>query len=1253
VSNVGPAAKRFLEQRLLGRGAMGAVYLVQDRETGEQLALKKLQGMDAKSVLRLKREFRTLADVRHPNLVKLYELGHEDEVWFLTMEYVPGVDLTTHLGLGPARSSLTDEDSAFRTVRPRSADALARVTPTFHQLAAGVNALHHARVLHRDLKPSNVLVAGQRVVVLDFGLARRLDERAATVTEDGNVAGTPAYMAPEQVHGEALSEASDWYAFGTMLYETLTGLRPFDGSMYEILQRKLDTDPVPPIELDAGISPSLNALCMALLARDPSARPNGAEVLARLESGGRHQPRPSLEPFTTLVTDHQTTAAAASESALYGREQQLGTLHAAQQRAAAGRTTLVHVRGVSGAGKSALVEEFLKQLERDVSGPSGTRTLVLRSRCYEREAMPFKALDGVMDSLSRHFLSLDDIEVSHLMPSDVAALAKLFPVLERVRAVQQLLVSRSIDDAVNSRQRAELALRDLFARLSARSTLVIWIDDLQWGDLDSAAVLKSWLQRTSDRPILVLFSYRADELETSECLRAIFGDAAPLEAEVEVVDVPPLAAKDVSAICRERLRELSADDPLIQRIVQEAQGSPFLAAQLASLARAKRARGSRDLECSISGLISETTALLTPEARTLLAVLAVAGRPIQPKLALRAAQLRHGGRDIVHELRRLQLVRTREAAGERLLEVYHDRVREAVQQALDPQQSQEVYTALLAAVSFSGRADPDWLHTLAVGAGENAAALRYGLIAAERATTTLAFERAAELYQRCLELLEPASSRRVELLRKRAAVLAWCGHGASAADVYLEAAQLASGPEALQMMRFATSHLLRSGRFAEGEAMLQRVLGALDEHIPSTTGGLIRAITWEKVRLAARGMRFTPRRQDEVPAALLARFDTFDALRLDSMAVDPMRAYLFLVRLTRWALEAGEPLRVLRAFGAMCYVEASSGTPRAAKRVDHLLVRMAELVKQIDTPQARVEDCVIRALSSWMLGRPEDVLAPSLEAEQLLSKLGPSDTGADYLLRRATSSARIGALFELSEYGAFASELQSELQTVRAIGNRAAVLQLALNETLLDELLDRGRQGLERLEQQRLELPPVEFSVYHALHMIAVCRAGCLSGELSWAIERLEQEWPRFQRSPLRSGANIAIHARHTRLHLLVTQHILTARSVANVPRALEAEIRALAASDPRAKPSSLHESARIALATGDKPRALALMHESLACAGARHPDRVRYGLGLMIGGDEGATICAESQRALQERGLANVTGCMRADFPEHFREWR
>src|SRR5262249_44962419 len=151
-------------------------------ETGEQVALKKLFRIDTQSVLRLKREFRSLANLHHPNLVKLYDLGRSTDSWFLTMEYIDGCDLLTYL-------DPTSDRVATRHSRPseRPALPLGRIVPAFQQLVCGVQALHRAGMLHRDLKPSNVLVAGERVVTLDFGLARELDEDELMVTQDGTI----------------------------------------------------------------------------------------------------------------------------------------------------------------------------------------------------------------------------------------------------------------------------------------------------------------------------------------------------------------------------------------------------------------------------------------------------------------------------------------------------------------------------------------------------------------------------------------------------------------------------------------------------------------------------------------------------------------------------------------------------------------------------------------------------------------------------------------------------------------------------------------------------------------------------------------------------------------------------------------------------------------------------------------------------------------------------------------------------------
>jgi serine/threonine protein kinase len=359
--------KRFELIRPLGQGATGAVFLARDRESGEQVALKKLFKLDQKSVQRFKREFRSLADITHPNLVKLYDLHRGQEAWFIVMEYVSGRDFRQHFG---SEFSLSSENLP-KAANTNAESSLVRV---FHDLACGVHAIHRAGMLHRDLKPSNVLISDEgRVVVLDFGLVREI-EGSTLLTQEGMIAGTPAYMPPEQATGATLSEASDWYAFGVMLYEAISGVLPIDGkNATALMQRKISHDPPP---LRSGAPQVVLDLCMALLDRTPERRPLGTRVLEALAA-----PIGNVRDIITTQEQALTIepAAASVMVPLFGREHELEQLRAASENLEA-RSLVVHVRGTSGSGKSALVEHFLD----DAAASGLTPPVILRSRCYER-----------------------------------------------------------------------------------------------------------------------------------------------------------------------------------------------------------------------------------------------------------------------------------------------------------------------------------------------------------------------------------------------------------------------------------------------------------------------------------------------------------------------------------------------------------------------------------------------------------------------------------------------------------------------------------------------------------------------------------------------------------------------------------------------------------------------------------------------------------------------------------------------------
>ena len=216
---------RFLVEKILGKGGMGIVYEALDTEQNMRVALKTLHHINSDNVYYFKKEFRALQDLVHPNLCSLMELIKDDNVWFITMELIHGVDFLSYSENSNPKNNAA---SFFDETRLRKA---------LVGLCQGLSALHAAGKVHRDIKPSNVLITeDDRVVLLDFGLVTEKEIRRQT--QLGAIVGSAAYMAPEQAEGEMVGPEVDCYAVGVMLYEALTGNFPFSG-VYSDVNRSL------------------------------------------------------------------------------------------------------------------------------------------------------------------------------------------------------------------------------------------------------------------------------------------------------------------------------------------------------------------------------------------------------------------------------------------------------------------------------------------------------------------------------------------------------------------------------------------------------------------------------------------------------------------------------------------------------------------------------------------------------------------------------------------------------------------------------------------------------------------------------------------------------------------------------------------------------------------------------------------------------------------------------------------------------
>ncbi len=735
-------ASRFEIVRRIGEGGMGVVYEALDRERGSIVALKSITQPDATAIFRFKREFRALADIVHPNLVPLYELISTGDQWFFTMQLVEGTDLARYLrppskvttgeaiDVVATRTNLDDKTASDPAIDVETANHRAppaveqkprpiaeffewsqvdwrRVRKTFAQLASAVRALHDANRLHRDLKPSNVLVRPDgTVVVLDFGLVAELErtddlapvdpvtapqviarfDTARANLSDEIVTGTIPYMAPEQVTGEPLTAACDWYAVGVMLYQVATGRLPHEGAPSKILANKVNTVPLAPRLLNASMPADLDTLCMALLQMQPSNRPPATAIIDGLRKAKSYE-------MVAVDPEERTRKPFIGRSALVDR------LATRWRETLEGQPALCVLRGATGDGKSSLVEHFIR------TRIDASRATVLRGRCFEHETVPFKTVDGVVDALVKHLLTLRPDELDASMPATVGSLSATFPVLARASAV--IRAARHHPAPLDAEARsieASHGFRTLLATLGETRPCLIVIDDAQWGDVDGMRMLS----RLWDEPLaraMVIVVIRPDlEHDSAALLELARQREAHPSLRAEIIDVEPLGPDEARAVARSLIARAaiapSEDELWIERIVDWSKGSPWLLELLiesyASLGLIARSQ-------SLDVLLRARADALTERERAMLDAVCVAGHPVPVRIAFAATSGAQSAQDALGALGKAKLVRTSGPTLDAVVEPFHERVRDGLLRTMTHEAKAIAHERIALALEASGR----------------------------------------------------------------------------------------------------------------------------------------------------------------------------------------------------------------------------------------------------------------------------------------------------------------------------------------------------------------------------------------------------------------------------------------------------------------------------------------------------------------------------------------------------------------------
>jgi hypothetical protein len=458
------------------------------------------------------------------------------------------------------------------------------------RLARAVAEVHDHDVVHKDIKPSNIMVspATGEVKLSDFGIAfSGVSRRSPGVSSAGFVEGTPAYMPPEQTGrmNRGVDSRSDLYALGVTFYEVLTGRLPFEAKdPLEWGHCHLALVPPSPAEWIPGLPDMLSRVVMKLLAKLPEDRYQSARGLAydieicrsRWESKG------AIEPFALGAQDRSTQFRLTQK--LYGREEESGDLTAAFERVSAvGGTELVLVSGSPGIGKSSLVQELRKPIvERRGLFASGKFDQYMRDVPYSTIVQAFRHLVLEILAGSAEHVDVFRRRIQAALGEDGGLVADLVPQIELIIGEQAPVPDLPLGEA---QRRFNAVLRRFTATFASREhPLTLFLDDLQWADAATLALIEDLVTQPEVQHLLLVGAYRSNEVSASHPLSLLLANVRRAGGVVLEIVLAPLRREHIGLLVADTLQRRPEEvEPLARAVYDKTGGNPFFAIQFLTI----------------------------------------------------------------------------------------------------------------------------------------------------------------------------------------------------------------------------------------------------------------------------------------------------------------------------------------------------------------------------------------------------------------------------------------------------------------------------------------------------------------------------------------------------------------------------------------------------------------------------------------------------------------------------------------------